>query len=264
MTDSGTAIAEYAAPLPPASSTQLRIPEGLSFQEWAALGTTLSTVELGINWWIGDWLNYGERRYGDMYEQATLETGREKQTLADLKWVASKFETSRRRENLSWSHHRETASLEPAEADRMLDRAESGKWSKTTLRDEVQNLKKAVPAPKAPPTLPAPPDTETTSTEPEDESPDPDLVTELEEADKEIRRLQSVVEAVQSDDPAARVLEWAQKYAQLEGHLERQNAKLVEADRIIKSKREILAQTRRLLKVEYDGEIIGALQDLLR
>jgi hypothetical protein len=39
-------------------------------------------------------------------------------------WVASRFELSRRRDNLSFSHHREVAALPPEEADDLLDRAD--------------------------------------------------------------------------------------------------------------------------------------------
>jgi hypothetical protein len=34
--------------------------------------------------------------------------------------VSSRVELSRRRDNLSWSHHREVAPLEPAEQDKIL------------------------------------------------------------------------------------------------------------------------------------------------
>jgi len=50
-------------------------------------------------WWVGDWLNYGEARYGEMYSQAIEITGYASQTLADAKWVASRIEPSRRHEN---------------------------------------------------------------------------------------------------------------------------------------------------------------------
>ena len=48
----------------------------------------------------------------------------------DCKWVAHKFEISRRRENLSFSHHAEVTALEPAEQDDWLDRAEAEKWAR--------------------------------------------------------------------------------------------------------------------------------------
>jgi len=51
-----------------------------------------------------------------MYSQALEATEYEYGTLANNKFLASKFEFSRRRENLSHAHHAEVASLEPEEA----------------------------------------------------------------------------------------------------------------------------------------------------
>jgi hypothetical protein len=47
------------------------------------------------------------------------------QTCANAASVARAFETSRRREVLSFKHHAEVASLPPAEADELLDWAEA-------------------------------------------------------------------------------------------------------------------------------------------
>lgn len=71
--------------------------------------------------------------YGEMYSQALGETGKEYETLAHAVWVAGQFETWRRRQNLSWSHHAEVASLEPAEQDYWLDRAETEGWTRAQL-----------------------------------------------------------------------------------------------------------------------------------
>src|SRR5439155_4630154 len=53
-----------------------------------------------------------------------------------------RIEPSRRRENLSWSSHREVASLEAREQDRWLDRAERGDgpdqpWRRARLREAL-------------------------------------------------------------------------------------------------------------------------------
>jgi hypothetical protein len=52
-----------------------------------------------------------------MYSQALDATEMEYGTLANAKWVSGQFEFSRRRENLSWSHHLEVAKLGPDEQD---------------------------------------------------------------------------------------------------------------------------------------------------
>ena len=51
-------------------------------------------------------------------------------------WVAERFESERWRTDLSWSHHREVAALESAQADALLDEAEAEAegWSRNKLR----------------------------------------------------------------------------------------------------------------------------------
>jgi len=58
-------------------------------------------------WWIGDWLAFGERKYGEMYEKALEVTEKDYGVLRNAVSVAGKIEMSRRRDNLSWGHHRE-------------------------------------------------------------------------------------------------------------------------------------------------------------
>jgi hypothetical protein len=46
-----------------------------------------------------------------MYDDIAEETGMAKQTLKDTKWVSENVESSLRKDNLSFSHHVEVASL---------------------------------------------------------------------------------------------------------------------------------------------------------
>src|SRR6266568_4414813 len=71
-------------------------------------------AEKAVQFWIGEWLLYGENHYGKVrYEQAIEETGLDIQTLYNYKWVASKVPISLRRNNLSFHHHKEVAGLTP-------------------------------------------------------------------------------------------------------------------------------------------------------
>ena len=94
----------------------LELPEGLSFDDWSAVGQTLKNVEESRLWWVGDWLNYGEAGYGETYSQAVEVSGYGYGTTANAKWVSGRIEISRRRESLSWAHHYEVAALEPDDA----------------------------------------------------------------------------------------------------------------------------------------------------
>jgi len=60
-------------------------------------------------WWLGDWVMFGEQRYGEKHAQAIEATGYSYQTIANAKWIAGKFEFSERTENLTWYHHMNVA-----------------------------------------------------------------------------------------------------------------------------------------------------------
>lgn len=116
-----------------------------SFEQWYEYGQGLRAVQDRLQWFCGDWLNYGEYAYGEKYSQFfdpdKPDIHREAQTLANWAWVCREFEVSRRRENLSFSHHAEVAALEPVEQDEWLDRAEIERWPVTRLRQELRGKK---------------------------------------------------------------------------------------------------------------------------
>ena len=37
----------------------------VSYERWEAIGRALWAMEQGRLWWLGDWLTYGERAYGE-------------------------------------------------------------------------------------------------------------------------------------------------------------------------------------------------------
>lgn len=124
--------------------TSLTLPERLSFDHWERIGRQLQLADLAVQWWIGDWLNYGEARYGEKYSQALDEFGRKKQTLMNYAFVAKAIETSRRREVVDFSTHAEVAGLPDIEQDRILAKAAKDPDT-TTVRDvrrEVHRVKR--------------------------------------------------------------------------------------------------------------------------
>jgi len=117
-------------------------PGGLSFENWEAIGPMLHAMEGAVHWWIGDWLNHGERKWGETYAQAMDEMEFEYGTLRNDAWVSSQIELSRRRDNLSWSHHQEVAQLKnPDEQDDWLRQAEENAWSRNELRRRIKQYK---------------------------------------------------------------------------------------------------------------------------
>jgi hypothetical protein len=89
-------------------------------------------------WWLGDWVRYGTTRWGEKYKEAARITGYDVKTLRNIVYVAEQVEVSRRRDNLTWSHHAEVCALEPAEQAKWLDLAESQRMTVADLRIEVR------------------------------------------------------------------------------------------------------------------------------
>jgi hypothetical protein len=85
-------------------------------------------------WWLGDWIVYGERTYGDRYRAALERTSFDYKTLRNYAWVARHVDVSRRRDKLSFQHHAEVAALPQAQQDLWLGRAETQGWSRNELR----------------------------------------------------------------------------------------------------------------------------------
>jgi N6-adenosine-specific RNA methylase IME4 len=130
---------QLALDLPaPFKPTGLVLPERTTLPEWLKVGEFLRAVEGRVMWWIGDWWRFGEARRWGEGEALAQRVGIEYQTCAQAGWVAGSIEFSRRRENLSWSHHLEVAALDPDEQDRWLDRAETNHWTRDELRRQIK------------------------------------------------------------------------------------------------------------------------------
>jgi hypothetical protein len=93
-------------------------------------------------WWLGDWIKYGNAKFGERYSRAMKLTGYDVQSLMNMVYVASRFEISRRRENLSWSHHATLAPLDVAEQEHWLTRAIAEKLSVADLRVELRGMRR--------------------------------------------------------------------------------------------------------------------------
>jgi hypothetical protein len=131
--------------------TKLEIREQLSIQQWRELLENLAAMDAGLQWWIGDALVYGEQVFEEeLFIQVSSEVGLEPATLVNYRWVASSVHESRRREELSFSHHAEVARLKPTEQEKMLKRAIAEAWSVRELRvvvalEHPQNGQQALP-----------------------------------------------------------------------------------------------------------------------
>lgn len=115
-----------------------------SLGEWEEAGKLLHQAEGAVHWWIGDWLLHGHGHYEHgQYKEALEILPFEHGTLRNDKYVAEVFELSRRRDNLSWSHHQVVAGLTKRDQNRWLDRAEKNEWSSRDLRKELKETTEA-------------------------------------------------------------------------------------------------------------------------
>jgi len=124
--------------------TGLIISEDTTIQEWQELGQSLKKIEGAVQFWIGDWARFGEKKgfYTDskVYDQLEEITGLERHTLQNYKGVAE-LTSSRRREDLSFSHHAEVAKLNPDKQEFFLNKAVEEKLSVRDLRREIHKEK---------------------------------------------------------------------------------------------------------------------------
>ena len=117
-----------------AGKVSLGLQHGLPFDAWKRIGEQVGTLHDSSAWWVGDWLLYGQRSYPDRYRSAMDATGLGYQTLRNYAWIAGRYPVSRRRDDLSFGHHAEVASLSEDDQDMWLLRSSIQHWSRNDLR----------------------------------------------------------------------------------------------------------------------------------
>lgn len=125
-------------------AVSLHLPEDMTFDDWSSVGRTLQQMERSVMWWVGDWLRFGERKYGETYTQAVDDTGYSVDTLKQAKWVAGAIEPCDRSHNLSWSHHMVAAGLDPERRREVLAIAERDGLSKRGLQSLCRQEKNRI------------------------------------------------------------------------------------------------------------------------
>lgn len=112
--------------------------DDLDHQAWEQAGRRLGAIGRGTQWWIGDWIRYGNATWGEKYSEAARITGYETGSLRNLAWVAAQVEPEERSDKLSWSHHAILASLDGEERKTWREHAEAGRLSVAELRSELR------------------------------------------------------------------------------------------------------------------------------
>jgi hypothetical protein len=110
----------------------------MQLPQWTEVGRRLGTMGRCSQWWLGDWVRYGVCKWGEKYKVAARITGYDGHSLRNMAYVASRFELSRRRDKLSFSHHADVSALTPSEQDHWLDLAVAKRLSVGDLRVELR------------------------------------------------------------------------------------------------------------------------------
>jgi len=117
---------------------------GLSVDDWGMVMTQLKAIQQAFAWVVGDMLVYATaQRWGEIdgiYQQASVVLEVPIKTLQNWASVARNVQISRRRENLSLSHHVEVQGLTPEWQEYLLEQAEVRKLSVQQLRQVVTLL----------------------------------------------------------------------------------------------------------------------------
>ena len=114
-----------------------------SFDEWEQCGAFLKDIEGAVQWWIGDWVNYGEQAYGEKYSQALAVTSTPQATLEQYAFTARNIRKLRRRKNLSFAVHSEIARLPTTkDQDNWLRRADDEQMTRAALRTALRLAKR--------------------------------------------------------------------------------------------------------------------------
>lgn len=112
-------------------------PANMTYEQWAQIGSTFQQIESSLPWWLGDWLNAGEVRYGETYTQAIELTGSKIEALKQYKWVAGRIPLHMRRQALSWTHHRLVAKMGEYDQAGWLYTAEQEGWTSAELKRAI-------------------------------------------------------------------------------------------------------------------------------
>lgn len=159
-----------AAPLPTfiqATPTGLILAKDLTFEEWNAIGANFGTALQTAAWCIGDWMVYGERKWGkqfllpgeafdpksgripsEVFDKAIASTSLDRQTLSQYASVCRKIPMAERRIHLSFGHHRLLAPLPTPQRLEWMTLLDSESKKMPTVKRLAISLRIAEQAPR--------------------------------------------------------------------------------------------------------------------
>lgn len=149
----GSGILVQFGPGVQVTPTGISIEESVGFNEVEQIGELIVAEVNASAWMMGDWLNT-LRRYRQHYPKGVEKLELRYKTLRNLAYVAGKVAEANRFEQLSWSHHRAVAPLQPDAQRLWLEDALRHGWTVVELEQELRAIR---PASSSPAIAAAPP-----------------------------------------------------------------------------------------------------------
>ena len=139
-----------------ATTTGLSPAREITIDEWGACEPILrhemdsvTRRQTWVQFAYGDWLNYGEAHFGENEIWNVIDPNKyDPHTLKNFQTVARRVHPSRRRENLTYSHHVAVAPLEASAQVKLLDEAEQTNLSAAAIAEKSKAARGLHPAPR--------------------------------------------------------------------------------------------------------------------
>lgn len=112
--------------------------EDMTFDDYQRIGRTFQQIKSSLAYWIGDWLNFGEYKFGEMAMQAIEDTGKSMETLLKFKAVAHRVPREIRIHSPSWTHSFYVAYTPEPQRGLLLQLAINVGLSSRELKDVVK------------------------------------------------------------------------------------------------------------------------------
>jgi hypothetical protein len=132
------------------STYSLNLPDDLSLEQYVGLAPRFGLMAKCMLWWAGDYLVYGERKFGEKHRDAMdnltgiLAGYYSRGSLTSASWVSRNITPKERRPELTWNHHLLVAKIKDRhERKHWLDRAVSEKLSTRDMAQEMAEDRKA-------------------------------------------------------------------------------------------------------------------------
>jgi hypothetical protein len=114
-----------------------------SYAQWEAVGFFIKQTQNACALWLGDWINYGQARFGEKYYLAIVKTGLDYGTLRNAAYTARRIHLSDLSDKLGYKHHELVAPLPRFDQQELLREAERRNLSRREFQTRISEYRKA-------------------------------------------------------------------------------------------------------------------------